>query len=149
MNDPIEKSLEVPLSPGEAFALFTSDIDTWWPKASHSVTGAKAKVTFPAHKDDEIIEESEDGTINVWGKLIAYEPGAYLAFSWYPGRQESEATIVTVTFTATDNGTCCNLTHGGFDILGGTADAVSTSYLTGWDLVLGCYAAATKTPVTA
>ncbi|MEJ8559993.1 SRPBCC domain-containing protein [Yoonia sp. GPGPB17] len=146
MNDPIEKTLTVPLNPAKAFDLFTSDIDTWWPKATHSVTGAKAKVTFPTHKDGEIVEESADGTRTIWGKLIAYEPGAYLAFTWHPGRTEKEATVVTVTFTKTDEGTRCDLTHGGFDILGDTADAVSTSYLHGWDMVLGCYAAAVKAP---
>ena len=82
----------------------------------------------------------------VWGKLIAYDPGRYLAFSWFPGRDESEATVVEVQFTQTEAGTRCDLTHGGFDILGPTADAVSTSYLTGWDLVLGCYASAAKQP---
>lgn len=149
MNDPIQKTLTVPLSASEAFALFTKDIDTWWPKASHSVTGDRAKLKFSDHKDGEITEEGDDGTIAVWGKLIAYDPGKYLAFSWYPGRTEKEATVVTVTFTETADGTRCDLTHGGFDILGETADAVSTSYLKGWDMVLGCYASAAKIPVMA
>ncbi len=149
MNDPINKTLTVPLNAAEAFALFTDQIDTWWPKASHSVKGAKSRLTFPTHKDGEITETGEDGEIAVWGKLIAYDPGKYLAFSWHPGRSEKEATIVTVTFTETADGTLCALTHGGFDILGDTADAVSTSYLKGWDMVLGCYARATKTPVFA
>ncbi|PJI92399.1 uncharacterized protein YndB with AHSA1/START domain [Yoonia maricola] len=147
MNDPIEKTLTVPLSPADAFALFTTDIDTWWPKATHSVTGAKAKITFPDHKDGDIIEEGADGTRAIWGKLIAYEPDTYLAFTWHPGRTEKEATVVTLTFTKTSKGTRCDLTHGGFDILGDTADAVSTSYLHGWDMVLGCYASAVMTPV--
>lgn len=56
---------------------------------------------------------------------------------------------MTVTFTQTKDGTRCDLTHGGFDILGDTADAVSTSYLTGWDMVLGCYASAVMTPAFA
>ena len=149
MNDPINKTLTVPLKAMDAFELFTRDIDTWWPKASHSVSGAKSKLSFPTHKDGEIIEEGEDGETSVWGKLIAYDPGKYLAFSWFPGRSESEATVVTVTFTQTADGTVCELTHGGFDILGDTADAVSTSYLHGWDMVLGCYASAAKTPVMA
>lgn len=149
MNDPINKTLTVPLTAIEAFALFTQNIDTWWPKASHSVSGAKAKIRFPAHKDEEITEEAANGDISVWGKLIAYEPGQYLAFTWHPGRSEKEATVVTVTFTQTEAGTRCDLTHGGFDILGDTADAVSTSYLYGWDIVLGCYASAAKVPVIA
>jgi uncharacterized protein YndB with AHSA1/START domain len=149
MNDPINKTLTVPLNAADAFALFTDQIDTWWPKTSHSVKGAKSSLTFPTHKDGEIIETGDDGEIAIWGKLIAYDPGKYLAFSWHPGRSEQEATIVTVTFTETAEGTLCELIHGGFDILGDTADAVSTSYLRGWDMVLGCYAGAAKMPAFA
>jgi hypothetical protein len=149
MNDPIAKTLTVPLNVAEAFELFTNEIDTWWPKASHSVTGDKAKIKFPNHKDGEITETGDDGKISIWGKVIAYDAGKYLAFSWFPGRSEKEATIVTVTFTQTKDGTRCDLTHGGFEILGDTTDAVSTSYLHGWDMVLGCYASAAKMPVAA
>jgi len=144
MNDPINKSLTVPLSAEDAFTLFTTDIDTWWPKATHSVKGAKSKVTFATHKGGDIIETDEDGNTHVWGTIIAIDPGKYLAFSWHPGRPASEATTVTVAFTATKDGTLCELTHGGFEVLGPTADAISTSYLHGWDMVLGCYASAIK-----
>lgn len=147
MNDPIVKRLNVPLSIAEAFTLFTSEIDTWWPKASHSVKGAKSKVTFPTRKGDDIIEIGEGGETSVWGTVLAYDPDGYLSFSWHPGRPAEEATFVTVSFTATADGTLVELNHGGFDVLGPTADAVSTSYLKGWDMVLGCYAGAAHTPV--
>ncbi len=149
MHDPINKSLVVPLTPTEAFTLFTDNMDTWWPTETHSVFGEKAKITFPGHKDGDIIEKSEEGATDIWGTLIAYDPGVFLSFTWHPGRPASEATVVTVTFTETKDGTRCDLAHGGFDILGDTADAVSTSYLTGWDMVLGCYASAAMTPVLA
>ncbi|MCK0097583.1 SRPBCC family protein [Yoonia sp. F2084L] len=144
MHDPIKKSLVVPLSPDEAFTLFTANMDTWWPTKTFSVFGEKAKIAFPDHKGGDIIETGENGEVDVWGTLIAYDPGVFLSFTWHPGRPASEATVVTVTFTQTEDGTRCDLTHGGFDILGDTADAVSTSYLTGWDMVLGCYASAVK-----
>jgi uncharacterized protein YndB with AHSA1/START domain len=149
MNDPINKSLTVPLDTEAAFALFTDEIDTWWPKESHSVKGAASKITFPDHKGGNIIETAADGSANIWGTIIAYDPATYLAFTWHPGRPDTEATTVTVKFTAVDGGTLCELAHGGFDILGETADAVSTSYLRGWDMVLGCFAIAAKTPVMA
>ena len=149
MNDPIKKSLTVPLAPDEAFDLFTNEIDTWWPKAKFSVKGAGSEVNFANHKGGQIIETTSDGEKEVWGTIIAYDPGTYLAFSWHPGRPESEATTVTVTFKQTEAGTKCDLTHGGFDILGDTADAVSTSYLHGWDYVLGCYASAITQPTYA
>jgi len=149
MNDPIKKTITVPLSARGAFDLFTTEMDTWWPKASHSVKGPKSILTFPKHKGEPIIETGEDGEEAIWGRLIAYDPGKYLAFSWHPGRDESEATVVAITFTQTSTGTRCDLTHGGFEILGPSADAVSISYLRGWDLVLGCYAGAAKQPAFA
>lgn len=149
MRDPIKKSLKVPLSPDDAFTLFTKNIDTWWPTATHSVSGQKAKIKFPDHKDGDIIETGADGQKSVWGTLIAYDPGIFLSFTWHPGRPASEATVVTVAFDETDFGTLFELTHGGFEILGDTADAISTSYLHGWDMVLGCYASATSLPVLA
>jgi len=143
---PIEKSVTVPLSPQAAFELFTDNMDTWWPGDSHSVASYKKlemkKVTFPKHVGEDIIEEDETGETYVWGSIIAYDPGKYLAFHWHPGRPADQATVVTLTFTQTENGTRCDLTHGGFEILGPEADAVSTSYLHGWDLVLGCFCSA-------
>lgn len=50
MHDPINKSLVVPLTPDQAFTLFTKNIDTWWPTERFSVFGEKAKITFPDHK---------------------------------------------------------------------------------------------------
>lgn len=153
MIDPIEKSVTVPLDPADAFALFTSGIDTWWPGHTHSVSAqineTPKKIVFDTHKDGAICETMPDGTVTVWGRILAYDPGNYLAFTWFPGKSEDEATVVTVTFTQTPDGTRCDLVHGGFAILGGLADAISTSYLIGWDLVLGCYCAAAKTPVIA
>lgn len=149
MIDPIQKSVTVPLPPSQAFDLFTSKIDLWWPKRGFSVGGAKSKLTFPKHKGGEIIETDEAGTAHIWGTIIAFDPGVYVAFTWHPGRAPHEATIVEMRFQQTQSGTKCDLTHGGFDILGPTADAVSTSYLHGWDTVLGCYCAAVKTRVLA
>lgn len=150
MNDPIEKSISVPLSPQEAFALFTDGIEKWWPGASHSVSAGNGKspkkITFGTHKGDAITEVTDEGETVLWGHVITYDPGKYLAFTWFPGKTEDDATVVTVTFKETENGTQCDLTHGGFDILGDLADAVSTSYLTGWDMVLGCFVSAAKTP---
>lgn len=142
---PVEKSITVPLTPTEAFDLFTADIDQWWPMASHSVGGAGSNVTFANHKGGDITETTSAGENLIWGRIIAHDPGKYLAFTWFPGRSEAEATVVTVSFTKTKTGTRCDLAHGGFEVLGPVADAVSTAYLKGWGLVLGCFDRAART----
>ena len=137
MNDPIHKSVTVPLSPDEAFALFTDGIDSWWPGITHSVSAKDGNtprnIRIEPHK----------------GGKIAYDPDAYLSFTWHPGKTEAEATVVSVSFKSTKDGTKVDLTHGGFDILGPLADAVSTSYVTGWEMVLGCYAGTVRHRVLA
>jgi hypothetical protein len=142
MIDPIEKTRTVPLTPPEAFTLFINDLGQWWPSATHSVSGssgAKPKIKVEARKNGKIIEIAADGTRHIWGTIIGWEDGRYVSFSWHPGRDEDEATVVSVNFHPDPEGCRVELTHGGFDILGPQADAVSTSYLTGWDMVLGCY----------
>lgn len=138
MTDPILKSVTVPLSPNAAFDLFTRDMTRWWP-AQHSQSGNPARIEVEPHKGGRITEIAPDGTRFLWGRIIGWEPGRYLSFTWHPGEPEAEATVVAIAFTATKDGTRVDLTHGGFKILGELADAVSTSYLRGWGLVLGCY----------
>ncbi|MFQ1701590.1 SRPBCC domain-containing protein [Loktanella agnita] len=147
---PIEKSVTVPLDPADAFALFTRDIATWWPGDSPAGREKRPKnIRFDDHKDGTISEIMADGSQQIWGRILAYDPGSYLAFTWFPGRSEDDATIVTVTFTGTPEGTRCVLNCGGYEILGHVTDAISTSYLKSWDLTLGCYASAGRQPISA
>ena len=147
---PIHKTTEVPLTCQEAFDLFLADMDVWWPKDSNATLGPDAKIIVEPCKDGDIKEVGPDGTINLWGRIIGWEPGHYMSFAWFPDTDEEHATVVSVSFHPTKNGTRLELTHGGFDVLGDTADAVSTSYLLGWDLVLGTYCyAVSKTVVFA
>ncbi len=153
MTDPINKTVSVPLTPAEAFTLFTDGIDKWWPGESHSVSAGKNKsprtIGFDTHKGGKITEITDAGETAIWGTILAYDLGEYLAFTWHPGKSEDQATVVTVRFSATEAGTRCELSHGGFDILGDLADAVSTSYLHGWDMVLGCFVTTAQKPVYA
>lgn len=146
---PINKTTHVPLSPQDAFDLFLADLDQWWPKDRHA-SDTDSKLEVEARKNGAITEVLPDGTRKIWGHIIGWEPGQYMAFTWHPDGPEEEATIVAVSFKQTADGTQLDLTHGGFDVLGEIADAVSTSYLFGWDLVLGSYCfAASKLHVMA
>lgn len=136
---PIHKTTQVPLSPEEAFDLFIAGLDSWWPKDSHAPLGPDATLVVEPRNGGTIMEIGPDGTRNLWGRIFAWDPGRYLAFTWCPEDAEDKATVVAVSFHATGDGTRLDLTHGDFDVLGDTADAVSTSYLIGWDLVLGSY----------
>ena len=131
---PIQKSVTVPLSPDAAFDLFTRDISRWWP-AKHTRSGKSVQIEGEPHPGGRITEIAPDGNRFLWG----WDVGRYLSFTWHPGAPEDQATIVAVSFITTKDGTRVDLTQGGFDVLGDLADAVSTTYLRGWALVLGCY----------
>jgi uncharacterized protein YndB with AHSA1/START domain len=142
MTDPIRKSVTVPLPADAAFDLFTRDMARWWPgqhTQSAKSGGSPVKIEVEPHPGGRITEVTPDGKRIPWGRIIGWEPGKYLSFTWFPGQEESDATVVAVAFTTTKDGTRVELTQGGPAILGDVADAVSTSYLRGWDLVLGCY----------
>ena len=38
---PVEKSVWVPLTPDRAFDLYTRQLDTWWPVATHSLSASR------------------------------------------------------------------------------------------------------------
>lgn len=121
----VEKTTHVPLSPADAFELFTKGMATWWP-STHG------KLTIEPHKGGKL----KDGNKDI-GTVIAFDPDGYLAFTWAP--DETEETIVTVAFTTTPYGCRVDLTHGSDATLGDVTDAVSSSYLQGFDLVLGSF----------
>lgn len=139
---PIQKTITVPLTATAAFTLFLKDISVWWPTQSHSVTGPNGpqpNIEVEMRKGGKITEITANGKRIPWGEILGWEDGAYASFTWHPGRDADEATVVSVIFEGTQEGCRVKLTHGGFDILGPTADAVSQSYLSGWDMVLGSY----------
>lgn len=142
MTDPIRKSLNVPLRPKEAFALFTENLADWWPTESHSLSagdGAVPKdVVVDPREGGFITETKQDGEKGRWGTITEWNPGQSLGVSWYVGRSEEEATDLSVVFTPTDTGTRVDLTHGGFERLAETA--MYENYHKGWDLVfINCY----------
>jgi len=137
MTDPIRKSLNVPMRPKDAFALFTENMGDWWPSDSHSLSASDGEIPQSIDVEHEIgghiVETKPDGTTGRWGTITRWEPGKALGVSWYVGRTEAEATDLLVVFTPTDTGTRIDLTHDGFDRLADTA--LHGNYEMGWDLV--------------
>ncbi|MEO0485675.1 MAG: metalloregulator ArsR/SmtB family transcription factor [Pseudomonadota bacterium] len=139
--DPIVKTLTVPLDPQHAFELFASDLPSWWPVATHSISAetqdTPKEVVVEPRVGGKIRETKRDGSIHDWATITAWEPGARLALNWYVGRSESEATFIDVRFEAQDNGTRVTLIHDGWAALGAPAPQIRGGYYTGWDMVLG------------
>ena len=97
--DPVVKTRRVPLPPDQAFTLFSADMGSWWPLASHSVSGsADARVSFGVRAGGTVDEHAPDGTTHVWAEVLAAEPADRVVLTWHPGAEANPASQVSVRF---------------------------------------------------
>lgn len=147
--EPIRKSVTVPLSPAEAFDLFVTRMDTWWPLAEKSVSAGRdirpsQTLRVEPGVGGRIVEEMADGTEALWGEILDWEPGARFRMTWVPGRAAEMPTEVDVTFTRVGPDCRVDLTHSGFEAHASGTEA-RAMYDGGWHLLIGTvYAKAAK-----
>lgn len=133
----IRKSVTVRRPLEEAFALFTDGIATWWPLATHSIYGERAKTAvFEGRLGGRVYEIADDGEEGVWGSVSVWEPPHRIVYSWHPGRGEGTAQEVEIEFVSDGNDTRVEMEHRGWE----RAPEKRAGYDTGWDFVLGSYA---------
>jgi uncharacterized protein YndB with AHSA1/START domain len=135
---PLRLGVSVPLPPAEAFDLFTRDLASWWPLATHSVAGERAATcAFEGGVGGQLVEVADDGARHVWGTIVAWERPARLALTWHPGREAASAQEVELRFEAEPGGCRVELVHRGWEALGADAQATRERYADGWQHVLG------------
>lgn len=139
---PVEKTINVPLSLEEAFALFTSGLASWWPLQTHSVGAGEALTcTIEGFVGGRIYETNNDGSQAPWGQVLVWEPPLKFSMTWHPGRDEKSAQRVEVIFYEDGEGTRLELKHYDWELLGDKAEITRNGYDSGWDIVLGKYIA--------
>ncbi len=142
MTDPIIKTVIVNATPEHAFDVFVNRIAKWWPLEGHAVSASKGKpalaVTIEPHVGGAVYETMFDGNRSDWGKVLVFEAGRRLAFSWHPGTNSARPTQVEVDFESDgDARTKVTLTHSGWEQWADAAPEKRGGYDTGWDYVLG------------
>jgi len=65
-----------------AFAVFTEDMDSWWPKEHHILQAPLARMVFEPRVGGEIYDVGTDGSECHWARVLAYEPPHRVVFSW-------------------------------------------------------------------
>jgi len=134
---PLRKSVAVPLPVPDAFDLFTTEMDRWWPLRTHSVHGDRAShCGIEPRIGGEIYEVARDGARSTWGRVIVWDPPSRVAFTWHPGRDATTAQEVEVTFRPVGTDTVVDLEHRGWQMLAERAAAVRDQYDNGWESVL-------------
>lgn len=98
--DPVVKKREIGVSADRAFEHFTRGIAQWWPLATHSLGGEKARtVVLEARQGGRIYEIDGHGNERDWGQVSECIPGERIVFSWVLERPDL-ATEVEVRFEA-------------------------------------------------
>ncbi len=140
--DPVAKTLELVVTPAEAFDLFVNKMSEWWPMNTHSVSTDQAdQIQIDCQIGGQIQEVTRDGVEYTWGVITAYDEGARIQFTWHPGTPEDSATRVDIRFDPIDTGTQVTLLHTGWEARGDDARAVRDNYESGWDQVLAPFTA--------
>ena len=115
--DPLRYRFRVECPPQEAFWLWTARAGTWWPMATHSVSGHReAALVFEPRAGGRIYEQSPDGLEFPWGHVVAWEPPDRLVCQWLVGET---ATDLEVRFVPEPDGaTVVEIEHRGWERFG-------------------------------
>jgi uncharacterized protein YndB with AHSA1/START domain len=145
---PIRKSLRVRASQQKAFDTFVGKMGGWWLK-THSLLGSRQQdVVIEPRAGGRWYETGEDGSEQVWGKVLAWEAPARVLLAWQLNAEWSYdpdfETTVEVRFTPDgDDHTIVDFEHRDLDRFGDKAEAVRGDYDTGmdggWQLLLVNY----------
>jgi uncharacterized protein YndB with AHSA1/START domain len=134
----IRKSVTVKAAVEQAFKAFTDEITTWWPLATHSYSGEKAKeAIFEGRNGGRVYERQEDGTEADWGEVIAWEPPQRFVLEWkiFPSEVEVRFSYESEGVTRVD------LEHRGWERAGENAELMRENYAGGWVVVLDAFVA--------
>jgi len=147
---PIRKSVTVRATPARAFAIFTDDMDSWWPRSHHIGKTPLESMRIEGRSGGRCYSQHEDGTECDWGTVLMWEPPRRLVLAWQVSTtwqtepDLAKSSEVEVTFTALDGGlTRVDLEHRHLDRVGADAAAYRAALdsPTGWDGLLVAFAA--------
>ena len=137
---PVVREVAVPVGPDMAFRRFTTEIQRWWPRQTHSVSrDACREVVMEEGEGGRVFERNDEGEEVPWGVIVTWEPPTKLVFTWHPGRGEETAQEVEVRFRAVDEGCSVTVVHSGWEKFGERAEEVRGQYQEGWEPVLESY----------
>jgi uncharacterized protein YndB with AHSA1/START domain len=121
---------------------------------SHETVGllglsALERVAVEPFVGGRMLEVSTTGKQCTWGRVLTWEPPSTFAFSWLIGPDwavpapDAKGSRVTVTFTATDDGTHVELVHDQLDAHGEgwETERDSAGGAEGWGSLLARFAA--------
>jgi uncharacterized protein YndB with AHSA1/START domain len=79
---PVRKTVVVRVPPADAFAVFTEEVDTWWPRTHHIGKSPMRRIRIEGAAGGRCYTEHEDGSEADWGRVLAWEPPGRLVLAW-------------------------------------------------------------------
>ena len=112
-------STVVAVAPGEAFAIFTEDVDLWWRRGPRYRAPGDDRLRFEPGPTGRLVAESSSGEMREIGEVVVWEPDAgRLVFRFRaPNFAPNEETEVDVRFEPVVDGTRVTLEHRGLGAL--------------------------------
>ncbi|WP_019925965.1 SRPBCC family protein [Nocardia sp. BMG111209] len=149
----VRVELTVDAGADTAFDVFTTGMDSWWPRGHHIGSGPLAEVVVEAHTGGRLYGREEDGTECPWGRVLVWDRPTHFAFSWdisldWQFQPDQALTSrVDVTFTPVDDGhTTVTLVHSELDRHGDGWETMRDSIASpgGWPMIHDNYAHAAR-----
>ena len=122
-DDEITRSVDVPVSPPEAWDLFVHRFPDWWPR-EHCFCGEADLDTVFINLDTSTWGEmTRRGACRIWGAVLARQPAQALTLSWQmdatvspwePEPDAARASLIDIAFVPRPDGTRITLRHHGF-----------------------------------
>lgn len=144
----VRKSVTVAAPIALAFEVFTGDIASWWPMASHHIGEADCQaVVIEPRAGGRWYERGVNGVECTWGRVAVWEAPRRVVLVWQlSARWEFDPALhteVDVRFTTIDQRTTrVDLEHRGLDAYGADAMAMRDAFASpnGWNGMLEHYA---------
>ena len=90
----------------QAFRVFTSSFDSWWPREYHFGQAEMAEAILEPGEGGRWYERGTDGTERDWGRVLVWEPPQRLVVTWQTNGlyqydpDPAHASEIDVRFTA-------------------------------------------------
>jgi hypothetical protein len=146
--DPVRREIVIEASQAHTFRVFTENLGTWWPLASHHIGEKEAETAvIEPRAGGRWYERAADGTECRWGKVRVWDPPGRLVLVWQIGGDfkynpsvESEVEIRFVSMSPTR--TRVELEHRDFEGMGEMAEMVRGAVDSpgGWTAVMKIFA---------
>jgi uncharacterized protein YndB with AHSA1/START domain len=143
----VRKVVSVKAPRDVAWRVFTEQIGTWWPLATHKIGKTKAvDSVIEPRVGGRWYERGDDGSTCDWGRVLAWSPPARIVLSWeisadwqYDPNLKTE---VEVRFVDEKGGTRVELEHRHLDRYGTRRDEMREIFDSegGWSGLLASFA---------